>query len=261
MRLRNAVVLITGASSGIGAATALAFAKRRSRLSLCARRLDRLEAIAQRCRDLGAPAVTVRRADVRHQPEAAAFVEAALREFERIDVLVNNAGLGWTGRLEEMPPEKAQEMVETNLLGTTWCCQAALPAMLAAKRGVIVNVASAAAFRPAPYSSLYSATKAGLAAFGHALRGELSGTNVKVCTVYPGVTRTEFFATSGSRMVGPVYSTDWVANLIVRTARWPRRDAIAFPLRLGHLVEPVLGGVLDHSLGEVRRKAQPELIR
>jgi short-subunit dehydrogenase len=261
VRLKNAAVLITGASSGIGEATAYAFARRGSRLALCARRLDRLQAVANHCRQLGAPEVRTKRTDIRDPADAHAFVSAALRDFERVDVLVNNAGLGWTGRVEDMTVERAREMVDTNLLGAVWCSQAVLPAMIAARSGVIVNVASAAGFRPTPYSALYAATKAGLAAFGHALRGELSGTNVKVCTVYPGVTRTEFFATSGAKMLGPVYSVEWVANLIVRTARWPRRDAIVIPLRAGHFAEPFLGGLLDHSLGEVRRKAQPELTR
>jgi NADP-dependent 3-hydroxy acid dehydrogenase YdfG len=157
MRLKNAVVAITGASSGIGAATALAFARRGSRLALGARRLDRLNAVAERCRSTDSPDVSTRRLDVGKRADARAFVAAALRDHERIDVLVNNAGFGWMGRLHDMPEEKVDEMIATNLAGVIATTQAALPSMLERRRGVIINVASVLGFRAAPYSAVYSA--------------------------------------------------------------------------------------------------------
>ena len=258
VRLKNASVLITGASSGIGEAAALAFARKGARLALCARRIDRLQDVAQRCRAAGAPAVTIRRVDVVNPAEARGFVSGALRDFESIDVLVNNAGSGWTGRLWEMPEDEVRRMVETNLLGCVWMIQGALPQMIASGRGVVINVSSVAGFRASPYSALYSATKHALTGLSHALRGELSGTGVKVCAVYPYITDTEFF-TRTAAPIGPMYPARWVANLIVRTAQYPRRDAIVAPLRLAHLVEPLLGGLLDHTIGEARRQNAPEL--
>ena len=261
MRLKNNVVLITGASSGIGEATALAFARKGARLALCARRLERLQAVAKKCREAGSPKVTTKRVDVSKRAEARGFVASALRDFDRIDILVNNAGLGWAGRLVAMPEERARAIVDTNLLGVVWTAQAALEAMIAARSGVVINVSSIAGVRAAPYSALYSATKHAVTGLSHALRGELSGTGVKVCTVYPAVTSSEFFSVSGGRAVGPVYPAAWVANLIVRTARFPRRDAMVFPFRLAHFAEPFLGGPIDHALGEVRRNAEPEISR
>jgi short-subunit dehydrogenase len=258
VRLKGAVVLVTGASSGIGEATAMAFAKKGARLALGARRLDRLNAVAERCRRAGSPDVSVRRLDVGHRPEARAFVAAALRDHERIDVLVNNAGLGWMGRLHEMPEEKVEELIATNLKGVVTTTQAALPAMLERRRGVIINVASVLGFRAGPYSAVYSATKHAVVGLSHALRGELSGTGVKVCVVYPSSTATEFFATTEAP-IGPTYPTWWVANLIVRTARFPRRDAIVLPYRLAHLAEPVFGGLVDHVIGEARRLRSPNV--
>jgi short-subunit dehydrogenase len=258
VRLKGAVVAITGASSGIGEASAHAFAKKGALLALGARRLDRLHAVAQACRDDGSPDVSVRHLDVGRRVEALAFVAAALRDFDRIDVLVNNAGLGWMGRLHEMPEEKVDELVATNLMGVIATTQAALPAMLARRRGVIINVASVVGFRASPYSAVYSATKHAVVGLSHALRGELSGTGVKVCVVYPGVTATEFFD-STEEPVGPQYPASWVANLIVRTARFPRRDAIVLPLRLAQMAEPFLGGLMDHSIGEARRLRSPHL--
>ncbi|HVD00710.1 MAG TPA: SDR family oxidoreductase [Candidatus Dormibacteraeota bacterium] len=255
MRLKNSVVLITGASSGIGEATALAFAAKGARLALCARRLERLQAVAQRCRAAGSPRVTTKQVDVSRRTQARSFVASALRDFDRVDILVNNAGLGWAGPLSKMPEEKAEALVEVNILGVVWTIQAALEAMVAQQAGVIINVSSIAGVRATPYSALYSATKHAVTGLSHALRGELSGTGVKVCAVYPAVTRSEFFSVSGGREVGPVYPAAWVANLIVRTARFPRRDAMVFPFRVAHFAEPFLGGLIDHAVGELRRKA------
>src|SRR5467141_2303879 len=258
MRLKGAVVAISGASSGIGEATALAFARRGSRLALGARRLDRLNLIAQRCRELGSPDVSTRRLDVARPTDARAFVTAAIRDHDRLDVLINNAGLGWMGRFHEMPEEKVEELVATNLTGVINTTQAALPPMLGRRRGVIINVASVLGFRAGPYSAVYSATKHAVVGLSHALRGELSGTGVKVCVVYPASTKTEFFDHTEAP-IGPQYPASWVARLIVRTARFPRRDAIVAPYRLVHLTEPIFGGLVDHSIGEARRLASPGL--
>ncbi len=205
MRLKGAVVAITGASSGIGEATALAFARKGARLALGARRLDRLNAVAERCRQNGSPDVSTRRLDVGKHADARAFVAAALRDHEQIDVLVNNAGFGWMGRLHEMPEEKVDEMLATNIAGVIATTQAALPSMLD-----------------------------------------------------PSSTRSEFFANTEAP-IGPVYPPSWVARLIVRTARFPRRDAIVLPFRLVHLTEPIFGGLIDHSIGEARRLGSPGL--
>jgi short-subunit dehydrogenase len=173
-------------------------------------------------------------------------------------VVVNNAGIGWKGMLADMPEDQASSLVATNVMGTLWVTKAALPAMLSAGSGVIINVASVVGFRAMPYSAVYSATKYAVAGMSHALRGELSGTGVKVSVVYPGTTDTEFFQGRPAR--GPlVHSPEHVARAIVRTARWPRRDVVVLPYRLGMLAEPVIGGLMDHVLGELRRRQYPHL--
>ena len=259
MRLKGAVVVITGASSGIGGATALAFAKHGARLELSARRIDRLNSVAEQCRAAGSPDVNVRRVDVGQRGEARGLIAIVLRTHEQLDVLVNNAGVGWMGRMHQMPEDKIEELIATNIKGVIATTQAALPWMLQRRRGVIINVASVVGFRASPYSAVYSATKHAIVGLSHALRGELSGTGVKVCVVYPGVTGgTEFFGRT-ERAAGPQYPAWWVANLIVRTAGFPRRDAIVLPLRLGDLAEPLFGGLMDQALGEIRRRASPTL--
>lgn len=257
-RLAGSAVLITGASSGIGEATAVAFARRGAQLALCARRFDRLKAVANRCREAGAPEVVVRMADVGRPAEARDFVATALSCFDRVDVLVNNAGMGWRGRFQDMTEERLRELVDTNLVAAMLTTQEVLPAMLEANTGVIINVASVLGFRAMPYSTVYSATKHALVGFSHALRGELSGTGVKVSSVYPGTTATELFkAERSGRLIG--HPAGWVARAIVRTARRPRRDVIILPYRLAHIAEPALGGLLDHVLGEVRRSQDHSL--
>jgi short-subunit dehydrogenase len=257
VRVRGAAVVISGASSGIGAATALAFAKRRARLALGARRLDRLQAVAERCRLAGAADVLIRRVDVSRAADARALVDSSSQHFEGIDVLVNNAGVGWRGPLQEMPEADVEQLLATNLAACVWTTQAALPVMLEASSGVIINVASVLGLRAMPYSALYSASKYALVGLSHALRGELSGTGVRVCVVYPGTTDTEF--QRGRKPDGLiVHSPGWVAEAIVRAARWPRRDVVVLPYRVAQFVEPVFGGLLDHVLGEVRRRQHGE---
>jgi NAD(P)-dependent dehydrogenase (short-subunit alcohol dehydrogenase family) len=252
-----AVVLITGCSSGFGLETAVGFAQRGDDVIATMRDPARAGHLQQRTQSLPGK-LAIERLDVTDQASIDAAIGAALERFGYIDVLVNNAGVGWMGRLQEMPEDKVEELVATNLKGVIVTTQAALPAMLARRRGVIINVASVVGFRASPYSAVYSATKHAVVGLSHALRGELSGTGVKVCVVYPGVTDTEFFE-STEAPVGPKYSASWVANLIVRTAQFPRRDAMVMPLRLAHLAEPLLGGLMDHSLGEARRLKSPHL--
>ena len=254
MRLKGASVLVTGASSGIGAATARLFARSGARLTICARRLDRLHEIADQCRHAGAEAVVVRRTDMTKPADVRAFVAGALRDFDRVDVLVNNAGVGWRGRFQDMPEEAMRHLMDTNVTGLALAVQAVLPAMLEANSGVIINVSSVVGFRATPYSAMYSASKHAVTGLSHALRGELSGTGVKVCAVYPGTTRTEFRGSDPPPVGVFVQRPEHVARAIVRTARWPRRDVIMIPYRLAHLAEPVLGGPLDHLLGELRRR-------
>lgn len=242
-RLRHAAVLLTGVSNRIGEATAVAFARSGARLALSARRFDRLQRVAQRCRAAGSPEVIICRADVSQPAEARGFVEDGLSAFDRIDILINNAAMGWYGRLQDMPEADLVRMLHTNLLAAMLTSQAALPAMLDAHKGVILNVAAVAGFRALPYSAAYSASKHALVGLSHALRGELSGTGVKVCVVYPESS----------------HPPAWVARAVLRTARWPRRDVIVAPYRAVQLLEPVLGGVLDHALGEICRARNPSL--
>jgi short-subunit dehydrogenase len=183
------VIVITGASDGIGAELARQLAVQRPRLVLAARRVAELDEIADACRAAGAACLTVR-TDVSVQADCVALIEAAVARFGRIDVLVANAGVSGHARLDEVTDLAWYEnMMRINLFGTLWCCHAALPA-LKASRGLIVGVSSLAGKIGVPGRTAYSASKFAQAGFLEALRSELAPDGVDVTIVYPGIVAT-----------------------------------------------------------------------
>jgi NADP-dependent 3-hydroxy acid dehydrogenase YdfG len=224
------VVVVTGASAGIGRECALAFAAEGAPLALGARRADRLEAVAQEARGLGSE-VLVRVTDVADAAQVHALVGAAVERFGRLDVLVNNAGFGVRGRVEDIPAEAYERLMRVNYLGTVYGCQAAVPVMRRQGSGVIINVSSIVGHRALPTGGAYAATKAAQISLTEALRGELAGSGVAVCSVHPIGTDSEFGAVqareSGEaehRPLGPQQTARDVARAIVSCARRPRPE-------------------------------------
>ena len=217
MDLRGAVVVVTGASSGIGQATALRFARAGSRLVLAARRLDRLEALAGQIRDGGGEALAVR-CDVTVPADVAALVERTRDDLAGCDVLVNDAGVPGGGPFAAASADQIERIVRVNLLGVLLVTKAFLPTMLERGRGHVVNVASLAGRFAIPGSAVYSATKHGVVAFSESLHYELEGTGVRVTAVNPGLVSTEGFPQDhlDPRLVLPV---ERVADAIVRVVR------------------------------------------
>ncbi|HET8774064.1 MAG TPA: SDR family NAD(P)-dependent oxidoreductase [Thermoanaerobaculia bacterium] len=188
MELRDKNVIITGASSGIGRATAVEMARRGAHLVLAARRADRLEEVAAECRALGVRAVAVP-TDVTKAGDCRRMIDAA----GEVDVLVNNAGFAIFSPAAEANPDEVREMIETNYLGAFHCTQAVLPRMLARRSGTIVNVSSITGLMGFSRMSAYCASKFALTGFTEALRDEVIGSGVRVALVCPGTTETEFF--------------------------------------------------------------------
>jgi NADP-dependent 3-hydroxy acid dehydrogenase YdfG len=195
-RLDATAVLVTGASSGIGEATALALAEQGAAVALAARRADRLAALAAKIRGSGGTALVLE-ADVTDEEQARAAVERTVTEFGRLDTLINNAGVMLLGPAVGAPLEEWQRMVQTNLLGVLYCAHAALPHLLdAAQQGPrqvadLVNVSSVAGRVPRNGSGVYNATKHGVGAFSEALRQEVTQRHVRVSLVEPGAVATE----------------------------------------------------------------------
>jgi len=188
MELRGKNVVITGASSGIGRATALEMARRGANVVLAARRANRLEQVAAECRALGVNAIVVP-TDVANAAECRRLIDTA----GEVDVLVNNAGFAIFSSIPDANADEARAMIETNYLGAFHCTQAVLPRMLARRSGTIVNVSSITGLMGFARMSAYCASKFALTGFTEGLRDEVIGSGVRVALVCPGTTDTEFF--------------------------------------------------------------------
>lgn len=195
------VALVTGASSGIGAALARELARHGHDLVLSARSLAPMEALAEEVRGLGA-AATIIPADLAERGAAAALVREIAAAGIEIDVLVNNAGLGAIGRFEQIDPIHNAEIMQVNIVALTELTRLLLPPMLARRQGRIVLVASTASFLPCPNMAVYAASKAYVRSFGEALAQELAGSGVGVNVLCPGATATNFFEIAGGKLSG-----------------------------------------------------------
>jgi len=194
--LEGTVALVTGASSGIGEATALHLAGCGAAVGLVARRAQRLEALAARIDDDGGTALVLE-ADVTDQPQAANAVERCAAELGRLDILVNNAGMMLLGPVQDAPLDEWERMVGVNVLGLLYCAHAALPHLLhAADQGPrrvadLINVSSVAGRVARNGSGVYNLTKHGVGAFSESLRQEVTERHVRVALVEPGAVETE----------------------------------------------------------------------
>jgi len=230
------VVLVTGASSGIGRETAARFARAGATVVGCGRDERRLAAAAA---EIG---MSVHRCDVTDAQDREDLVDAMLLEHGRIDVLVNNAGIGWAGLVEDMAVDDVQHLYDTNVVAVVDLTRRVLPGMLARGDGDVVVVSSGAAFVSLPPLTVYSSTKYAVDGFVEGLRREVHGRGVRIHSVNPGPVRTEWLARSmgtqpdeadGSRRLSPGVPASWVAAAIERSAsravayrvRPPRRGA------------------------------------
>jgi NADP-dependent 3-hydroxy acid dehydrogenase YdfG len=194
--LQGTVALVTGASSGIGAATARQLAAAGAAVTLAARRAEMLEQLATEIRGAGGRAL-VHETDLTDPAQATAAVDATVREYGRLDVLVNNAGVMLLGPIEDAPMEEWERMVHLNLLGLLYTAHAALPHLLKAAEGGprrvsdMVNISSVAGRIARKGSGVYNLTKFGVGAFSESLRQEVTGKHVRISIVEPGAVATE----------------------------------------------------------------------
>jgi short-subunit dehydrogenase len=230
-QLADCVVVITGASSGIGRATAQAFAREGAALVLAARRGDRIDEVARQCLEHGAGACLTVPCDVSRPDEVNQLAHLALDRFGGFDVWVNNAAITAFGLSDQMPYPIYRQVIETNLLGCIHGARAALAQFRCQGRGVLINVSSMAGKIGHPYMSAYTASKYGVVGLSDSLRAELRHEpDIHVCTVLPVATDTPLFQ-HGANYLGveaqpppPVYAPERVARAIVQLARRPRRE-------------------------------------
>jgi clavulanate-9-aldehyde reducatase len=188
--LSGRVVAVTGASSGIGEATALACAKAGAAVSLAARRMDRIEDLAERISGDGGTALAVQ-TDVGDEDQAQRFIERTAADLGRLDVLVNNAGVMLLGPIAGADTEEWRRMVHANVFGVLYCTHAALPVMQRQGSGHIVTVSSVAGRFARAGSGVYNLTKFGVGAFSEALRQEVAPAGIRVTLIEPGAVATE----------------------------------------------------------------------
>lgn len=263
-KLNDMVVVITGASAGIGKALAERLSARGAKLVLAARRVERLEELNRQMSNRH----LVIRADVARREDCEMLVERAVARFGRIDTLVCNAGYGIYRTFADTTPDDVRRIFETNVYGSTDCIHAALPVMLKQEprdgwRGQVMLVSSAAARRAVPYLGVYSATKAAQLSLAEALRVELRPARIAVTSVHPIQTGTEFGQTAEahggvriarSRMRQPVQTvarrmTDAIVK--PRAEVWPSR-----PSRWALGLATLLPRLVDRAMNDYRRQVE-----
>lgn len=233
--IKNKVVIITGASSGLGAETARHLAQKGAKLVLGARRLDRLETLVADIQQQGGEAIAIAM-DVSKRDNVEHLAQQALAHFGKIDVLINNAGIMPGAVMSALKVDEWDKMIDVNVKGVLYGIAAVLPTMLAQKRGHIINLSSVAGLKvSAGGGTVYSATKFAVKAISEGLREEMASENIRVTTLYPGAIETELKYSSSDadsrERVQSYYknneiSADAIARAIVYAVEQPDEVAI-----------------------------------
>lgn len=235
MRFAGRTAIVTGASSGIGRATALELAVKGANVVLASRNRQRLESVAD---EIGGPSrqTLVIPTDVTERFSVEALVRRTVEEYDAVDILVNNAGMGLYAPIAGGSLENMRRLFDVNFFGAVHCMQAVVPYMVSQRRGHIVNVSSIAGKIAPPYMGAYAATKHALVAASDALRSELGGTGVHVSTIYPGLTQSSFTEAMIQEVevpkIPPVVrfvDASVVARRIAQAIRWQVRDIYVSP--------------------------------
>ncbi len=255
------VVAITGASAGIGKATALRLARDGAAVAICARRADRLDAVAAEMTAAGGRALAIA-ADVTRGAEMDAFVARTVERFGRLDVMLCNAGFGIAGAIDDITPEQMQQLMDVNYTGTFHAARAALPVFRRQGAGHVIMVSSIVGKRGVPYMGAYSATKFAQVGLAECMRSELLGTGIHVSVVYPVSTETEFFevmsretGTAVTRAFGPHQTVETVADAIARAIDRPVPEVYPhFTSRALVILNAVAPGFTDRVVKRFGRK-------
>jgi short-subunit dehydrogenase len=262
--LKNQVVVVTGASSGIGHAAARTFAQRGARIVMGARRFDVIEELAADVMRAGGEAAAVQ-TDVSSESQVEALAQTAIDRFGRIDTWVNNAGTSVYATFDKLTEDEIRRIMDVNFMGTVHGLRAALPVMQRQGEGVIINIASIAGKRAIPLLSVYSASKFAIVGLGEALRAELhhAWPGIKVCTICPPSVNTAFFENArtkegyAAKPMPPVYPTEMVVDAIVRCAEHPKREiVIGAAGKMFVLFNRLAGGLMDRVMGKTGFKQQ-----
>ncbi|MBS1811884.1 MAG: SDR family NAD(P)-dependent oxidoreductase [Acidobacteria bacterium] len=245
--LSNAVAIITGASSGIGEATALQLAERGTRLSLLARSQDQLERVQAQAKERGAKNVLAIRCDLREENDVEKAISSTLEQFGQIDILINSAGLSLNGEVDGYSLEDWRTVLDTNLTGTFLTCRAVLPTMKRQQSGQIINISSGAGHNGIKQMAAYCASKFGVIGFTESLALEVRNDNIRVAALLPGSVATNFSQTAKregvaqsdppkQREIGYALTANEVASVILAMLEQPAQawmsEVVLRPLNL-----------------------------
>jgi short-subunit dehydrogenase len=265
--LNEKVVVITGASSGFGKGAAIKFTEAGASVVLAARRAQLLEELARECELRGGRTLTVP-ADVSKQEDVERLAQAAITGFGRIDIWVNNAGVGAVGRFEDVPLADHVQVIETDLFGTIYGSYFALRQFRAQRSGTLINIASVLGKIPSPYCSSYVAAKHGVVGLSGAIRQELQEEHLEeihVCTVMPTSMDTPFFDHAANytghetQPIPPLYDPQKVIDVIVRLATDPQDEVTVGGAGMFMVAAHKLArGVLESIMAKQTHKAQIE---
>jgi short-subunit dehydrogenase len=255
-RFAEKVVIVTGASTGIGRETALAFAAAGAHVIAAARNADRLhELTAAHDRIVAVPT------DVTVDTEVHRLVATTIAKFGRVDILVNNAGFGMRATIEQTNLAEAQRLMDVNFFGSLRCIQATLPHLRRQGSGQIVNVGSILSVLATPRNSIYAASKFALRALSDSLRIELHGTGIDVILIMPGYTDTPFFdnqvRATGPARIGPQWHVppSSVARAILNACAHRQREvALTIPGKFGVFMKRWLPRLLDYGLAREQQR-------
>lgn len=267
MKFQDKVVVVTGASSGIGEQACIDFAKRGAKVVLIARSREKIGRIADKIKQDYHTQTLAIPCDVSRKEQVLSMSKQVFGEFAQVDILVNNAGFAIFGSVNDLTIEELEDQLATNLLGTIYCTKAFLPSMLSRNTGHIVNVASVAGSIGIPGMAAYCASKFAVLGFSQSLYHELSGTGVGVTVVSPITVKTNFFDHPSFKSVKPRYSpvalsAEHVSRAILRAANSKRmevivpfyvRGAVWFTQTFPYLVNPFLGYAFRRQLKKLEK--------
>ncbi|MFB5636472.1 MAG: SDR family NAD(P)-dependent oxidoreductase [Nitrosopumilus sp.] len=265
MDFKNKIVLITGASSGIGKESAIEFAKLGANVVLVSRRKDKLEQIANELKKFNVT-IMICQCDVSDKNQVKEMSKMVLKKFNSVDILVNNAGFAIYGSVSELSIDEIESQMKTNYFGMIYCIKNFLPSMLEKKSGHIVNVASVAASFGLPGIASYCASKFAMLGFSEGLKHELKNSGVGITVVSPIMVRTDFFEHPSFEKMpkfSPIsLSSKTVAKVILKAANSPRLEIIvpsvvrgavwmknAFP----YFINPILGKSFKKQLDSMKK--------
>jgi NAD(P)-dependent dehydrogenase (short-subunit alcohol dehydrogenase family) len=270
--INEQVVVLLGASSGIGRATALRFAEGGAKLVVAARGDEKLDSLLEAIRQIGGAAAVAVECDTSDYDQVQAVADRAVSEFGHLDTWVHLAAIQVWATFEETTPQEFRRIIDVNLTGQAYGAMAALPYMRREGRGALIHVSSVLARRSVPYQSAYCASKRGIDGFVDALRLELKheGVPISVTNVLPAAINTPFYSTNRTRLgvkpfgLAPLYDPRIVADAIVYAAEHPQREVVVGgvgqALLLGQRLSPVLMDALVGAVGfEAQKTDEPKL--